>query len=1454
MEQEMMGRPSALGLACLLAWLAAAPMTASATAAAAPARPYIVVFTDEAATKGVLHGEDFTISRVAPGLVEQRLAAVAESTGVVPTQVYSHVLPGFAAELTAAQLAELRADPSVATIIRDRPIRAAEARIDRPASGGTVSLASGAVVPTGIRRIRATESSVARIDGVDQRVPGNVAVLDTGISNHRDLNVGGGINCTSSGGSTAWGDVNGHGTHVAGTIGALDNGFGVVGVAPGVKVWAVKVLDDSALGSTSWALCGLDYVARRNTSNGEPFFTAVNMSISGALDARGDCTRTPSVYQAATCRVMASGTPVVVAAGNKSRDARYYRPGAYENVITVSALADFDGKPGGLGRQADVCPAYSADSDDTFANFSNYGPDVDIIAPGKCILSTYPGGRYSLMSGTSMATPHVAGAVALYRAQYPGALPNQIKQALQAAGRLDWRTTTDPDGNPEPLLRVSAFGPPPTFEIGIDDTAPFIGLDMTLRVPVKALRTNGHRDPITLSTGALPSAVSSLTSVITGKSGELRIRSSAGVQSGQQKVQVRATDGELTSRATFTLRIDAERPVADFETPDESSLRLSSQAQQDLSWTESDSGGSGLASRSLQRQSGTIVEPGSCRSVTWKDAGNTLEAPPPSRATSLGAGLCHRWRLRVTDGARNVTTTLSGSLLVDTDPPPAPTIEASGQDVWVGNPAGPAWFSPARAGSLQLRVRGADPHSGDKQLRTTALDPSAGWQGPGATTFEGKEAQLSLSWQAGAPGTSLQARSTDRVGLVGPWATFEIRPDAQSPQSASWTTPEASSFTFARAEVTLAYAGGSDAGSGLDPLARIGRRSGTIVREGTCDGAVFAADGQVRPRASGSVESGLASGTCYRWSLFSVDRVGNAGTTRSSGTVLVDALVPTAGFGAPFDGAPLAYDTDGRVTIDVTWADEGGSGVASRRLQRQASRAEAGTCAGTWANDGSAVTPPPIPAGATFVGVPQTGLTSGRCYRWKLNVTDRSGNRRALTSPSLLVDADAPPPARVSVAAGDAWAEGPSGPVWFRAGREGGFTLRSAPQEDAISGIGGSRFGGLSPQSGWADGTGATTFVKGLQADRAYQYGASARDATLEVTSRDRAGNWGAPLSVALRADDRPPEIQVVAPADGTTRLASRSVVLEFTDRDRGSGVSKRTLQRQRAPISGDADCSSVTWSDDGTIAVATSGMRVADLAAGWCYRWEISVRDRVGNVGRAMTGAVRLARDVSIDVQRVAAELRTGQVSSKGTAPARLGWTVVTQPAGLKVAQDVASTKDDGATWTSLARGQATSSLSVGIGTGKGTVFSVRARDQDGRQSAWAVSRLTKLKLLAEDSPAVTLAGEWKRVSRSAALGGRVARSGTAGASATIVTEGAAVGVIASVGPSGGSISVRLDGSVVARMALKAAAAAHRQLVVVVPLTESGPRTLEVRVKGDGNVDLDGFVVLSRSATAITR
>jgi subtilisin len=341
--------------------------------------------------------------------------------------VYSAAVKGYSAALSAAAVRALRADPQVAAVVPDREVHLA-----------------AQMLPTGINRVDGERSSTVSGNGSGS-VNVDIAILDTGIdTSHPDLNVVGGVACNGSG----YKDGHGHGTHVAGIAAARDNATGVVGVAPGARLWAVRVLSSSGSGSWSNLICGVDWVTR-NAARIE----VANMSLGGSgSEPTGAGCSTGDVLHDAVCRSVAAGVTYVAAAGNSSANAAGVVPAAYDEVITVSSLADFNGRAG--GGAAATC---RSDTDDTFANSSNYGSDVDLIAPGVCIYSTYLGGGYKTLSGTSMASPHVAGAAALYRAAHPGASPAQVKSALRSAANLNWNNVDDPDGIKERLLNVDAL-------------------------------------------------------------------------------------------------------------------------------------------------------------------------------------------------------------------------------------------------------------------------------------------------------------------------------------------------------------------------------------------------------------------------------------------------------------------------------------------------------------------------------------------------------------------------------------------------------------------------------------------------------------------------------------------------------------------------------------------------------------------------------------------------------------------------------------------------------------------------------------------------------------------------------------------------------------------------------------------------------------------------------------
>jgi subtilisin family serine protease len=342
----------------------------------------------------------FDPEQVGPTDVPSLAQALAQEHGAGLRHTFTHALQGFSANISAEGAERLAENtPLIQYYEPNGVIWATDAnRIQGDApkkSGDATATEPPQVVPYGISRVGYQD-----VNGLGF----HVWVIDSGIDlDHPDLNVGSGVSLISARGKKTANDEYGHGTHVAGTIAAIDNDIDVVGVAAGAVVHPVRVLNDSGAGTIDGAVKGVDWVMA-NASSGD----CANMSLSASGHWES--------LHTAVINAADSGIRFALSAGNNGYDANNREPAHvnHTNVYTVSAI----------------------NSSDVFASFSNWGnPPVDFAAPGVSVLSTQMGGGVTTKSGTSMATPHVCGVLTLVNT------PGQDGTAID-----------DPDGNPDPII------------------------------------------------------------------------------------------------------------------------------------------------------------------------------------------------------------------------------------------------------------------------------------------------------------------------------------------------------------------------------------------------------------------------------------------------------------------------------------------------------------------------------------------------------------------------------------------------------------------------------------------------------------------------------------------------------------------------------------------------------------------------------------------------------------------------------------------------------------------------------------------------------------------------------------------------------------------------------------------------------------------------------------------
>lgn len=333
---------------------------------------YIVVFNKNVV--GQLSSKAATNYKVATDEVRAIASKVFDNAalkGDVVEYVYSKTMLGVSAHISADEASKIAKDSRVAYVEKDQMFTLAPPPGKGPGGGDSGGGSAPQETPWGISRVNG---------GATYTGSGVAWIIDSGIdASHADLNVdvSRGFNAFEKGrDSDLAADGNGHGTHVAGTVAAIDNSIGVVGVAAGATVIPVKVLSGRGSGSNSGVIAGVDHVAA-NGSNGD----VANMSLGGGFS---------QALNDAVSNAAATGVKFALAAGNESTSATTKSPASANgvNIYTISAMSQGD----------------------NWASFSNYGnPPIDYCEPGVAILSTWTGGGYNTISGTSMASPHACG-------------------------------------------------------------------------------------------------------------------------------------------------------------------------------------------------------------------------------------------------------------------------------------------------------------------------------------------------------------------------------------------------------------------------------------------------------------------------------------------------------------------------------------------------------------------------------------------------------------------------------------------------------------------------------------------------------------------------------------------------------------------------------------------------------------------------------------------------------------------------------------------------------------------------------------------------------------------------------------------------------------------------------------------------------------------------------------
>ncbi|MFE6065117.1 S8 family peptidase [Streptomyces sp. NPDC056525] len=409
-------------------------------AAASPAAPEGVI--ENAGAEGTIAGSYIVTLDESAQAETAKGRAVATRFGAKIKRTYTSAINGYSVELSEAQARKLAADPAVTSVVQNR-VFTVDGTQPSPPSWGLDRIDQKALP---------LNQSYTYPDTAGQGV--TAYIIDTGVRiTHSDFGGRASYGYDAIDNDNTAQDGHGHGTHVAGTVAGTS-----YGVAKKAKIVGVRVLDNSGSGTTEQVVAGIDWVTRNAVKP-----AVANMSLGGGVD---------TVLDTAVRNSIASGVTYAVAAGNDSSNASNYSPARVAEAITVGSTTNTDAR----------------------SSFSNYGTVLDIFAPGSSITSSWNSSdsATNTISGTSMATPHVVGAAAVYLAGNPTATPAQVSAALTTAATPN--VVTNPgSGSPNRLLYVGGGTTTPPTGPKFENTADFaIADNATVESPVTVSGVTGN--------------------------------------------------------------------------------------------------------------------------------------------------------------------------------------------------------------------------------------------------------------------------------------------------------------------------------------------------------------------------------------------------------------------------------------------------------------------------------------------------------------------------------------------------------------------------------------------------------------------------------------------------------------------------------------------------------------------------------------------------------------------------------------------------------------------------------------------------------------------------------------------------------------------------------------------------------------------------------------------------